>query len=75
MLQPSHSTIPLQKVPNQPYCETAAKLVLTGLQSKHAMLPPMHSIMLLQQKYPIKKKSKKEYRRKYREGLGVEEEN
>jgi hypothetical protein len=47
MLQPSHSTIPLQKIPNQPYCETAAKLVLTGLQGKHAMLPPVHSIMLL----------------------------
>ncbi|GBC10453.1 hypothetical protein RclHR1_09640004 [Rhizophagus clarus] len=48
MLQPSHSTIPLRKIPNQPYCETAAKLVPTGLQCKHAMLPPMHSIMLLQ---------------------------
>ena len=53
-IQPSHSTIPLQKNPNQPYCETAEKLVPTGLQSKHAMLPPTHSIMLLQKKYPNK---------------------
>ncbi|POG59898.1 hypothetical protein GLOIN_2v1487449 [Rhizophagus irregularis DAOM 181602=DAOM 197198] len=34
MLQPSHSTIPFQKTPNQPYCETAENLVLTGLQSE-----------------------------------------
>ncbi|CAB4432656.1 unnamed protein product [Rhizophagus irregularis] len=43
-----------KKISNQPYCETAAKLVLTGLQSKHTMLPPTHSIMLLQLKVPNK---------------------
>jgi hypothetical protein len=58
MPQPSHSTIPLQKIPSQPYCETAAKLVFTGLQGKHAMLPPMHSIMLL---LPKKARQKDKY--------------
>ncbi|GES74538.1 hypothetical protein RCL_jg10121.t1 [Rhizophagus clarus] len=49
----THSTIPLQKkFPTSPTVRLQQKLVLTGLQSKDAMLSPMHNIMLLQQNYP-----------------------
>src|SRR3954454_10863272 len=55
-----------KKFPSQPYCETAENLVPTGLQNKHAMLPPLHSIMLLHYKYPIT------YLRPYHNGTSEE---
>ncbi|CAI2197058.1 11189_t:CDS:1, partial [Funneliformis geosporum] len=42
MLLPSHSTMPLQITPDQPYHETARNLGTQGLtKDKHATPPPM----------------------------------